>query len=75
MRCIFHETDQSDWQTMASQRVSCLEDMEITHTELASGVLRYVQAHVSLSLISLMGLCSYWNHLLGTKCREALQPC
>lgn len=55
---------------MASQRISYLEDMEIIHTDVASGVLQYIQAHTSQLLISLMGLCSYWNHLFGTKLRK-----
>lgn len=44
--------------------------MEITPTELASGVFQFVQAHVSLSLISLMGLGSYWIPPLGPKLRK-----
>lgn len=43
---------------------------DYTHTDLASGVLQCVQAHVSLPLISLMGLRRCWNHLFGSKLRK-----
>lgn len=72
MRCIFHKTDQFDRQSVASQSISYLEDMEITRTDVASGFLQDVQAHIGRRFNGIVQLleASVWD-----KVEKAFKPC